>query len=124
MHVENKSNSAPGLELIFNDRHCNTSTEINNEWAKYFAKLYTPAHAAHFDNAFSETIRTEMVNIRNDLEFFSEIESFPVLSVGKIESALKLRQRYKAGEKMVWCTNISSTVVRCCMMFYPEFLML
>ena len=95
-----KSNSSPGLELIFNDRHCNTSTEINNEWAKYFAKLYTPTQAAHFNDAFSETIRTEMVNIRNDLEKFSETESFPVISVGEIESALKLTQRNKAGGEM------------------------
>ena len=65
---QKKSNSAPGLKLIFNDRHCNTSTEINNEWAKYFAKLYTPTQAAHFDDAFSETIPNEKVNIRNDLE--------------------------------------------------------
>ena len=33
-------------------------------------------------------ILTEMVNIRNDLENFSETESFPVISVGEIESAL------------------------------------
>ena len=35
-----------------------------------------------------------MVNIRND--FFSETECFPVISMGEIESALKLTQRNKA----------------------------
>ena len=47
--------------------------------------------------AFSETIRTEMVNIRRDVENSSESATYPVISVEEVESTLKLTQRNKAG---------------------------
>ena len=83
--------------MLFNGRHCNTSAEINNEWANYFAELYTPTQAAHFDDTFSESKQTEMVNIRRHLENSSESATYPVRSVEEVESALKLAQRNKAG---------------------------
>ena len=82
--------------MLCNGRHCNTSAEINNEWANYFAELYIPTQAAHFDDAVSETIRTEMVNIRRDLENSSESATYPIISVEEVESAFKLTQRNKA----------------------------
>ncbi|MEW8546461.1 MAG: reverse transcriptase domain-containing protein, partial [Candidatus Thiodiazotropha sp.] len=91
------SNSRPGSEMLFNGRYCNTSAEINKEWAHYFAELYTPTQADHFDDAFSETIRTEMVNIKRDLENLSESATYPIISAEEVESALKLTKRNKAG---------------------------
>ena len=94
---EENSNSRPGSELIFNGRHCITSAEINDGWANYFADLYSPTQAAHFDEEFSVTIRNEMENIKSDLESSSAVDNFTVISVEEVESVLKLTKRNKAG---------------------------
>ena len=87
-----KSNSGSGSELIFNGRHCNTSAGINCGWANYFAGLYTPTRAAHFDEEFSDTIRNEMEIFKTDIESSPEVDKFPVISFEEVESALN-RQR-------------------------------
>ena len=91
------SNSRPGSELIFNGRHCNTSAEINEGWANYFAELYYPSEAAHFDEEFSDTIQSEMQNVRRDLETSPTLGDLPIISNNEVESALKLTKRNKAG---------------------------
>ena len=92
-----KSNIRPGAELLFNGRQCNTSAEINEGWAKYFADLYSPSQAAHFDDEFSAIIHHEMVNIKRDLESSPVVADCPVIGVEEVESALKLTKRNKAG---------------------------
>ena len=87
---EKNSNSRPGFELIFNGRQCTASAEINDGWVNYFAELYTLTQAAHFDEAFSVTIRNEMENIKSDLESSSEVDNFPVISVEFRSNQLKI----------------------------------
>ncbi|MEW8561249.1 MAG: hypothetical protein AB2541_04060 [Candidatus Thiodiazotropha sp.] len=91
------SNSRPGSELLFDGRHCNTSMEINSEWADYFAKLYSPTRAAHFNNVFTEVVGNEMANIKRNLEISTESLNFPIISVEEVGSALNLMHRNKAG---------------------------
>ena len=83
--------NAAGSNINFGGRNCCDEREITNEWANYFATLYTPLESPNFDPNFKETV-SSFLQTQNQLITTDNI----VISSEEVESAVRLAHKGKA----------------------------
>ena len=101
-HRRKRSCNAARSNINFDGRNVFNEREITNEWANYFASLYTPIESPNFDDSFKQTV-SSYVQSQNQPVNTDDI----VISSEEVESAVRLAHKGKAcGEDGIFYEHV------------------
>ena len=91
-----KTRTSVGNEIVFNDITYREPKLINDNWADYYKKLYTPSQDADFNDSYKHVVHQDLVKINEYVSSVSFNESVTNISVDEVKLACDKAKRNKA----------------------------